>query len=185
LIFKAPCIDANRPSDVLDLLLAQVLESEIELVANVGAHHSADANAARFCEPHQSGRDIHPIAEDVVFLNNAVNPDGARDVLQLLLAHVLEGKIELASSVSPHACRNTNPAGFGQGFEPRPLITQDPRESATALRILAAEIEHLVTSRVRQWLRDPGGNYQSTWLAGKHCCLGPQPVGASANRAAV
>ena len=46
----------------------------------------------------------------------------------------------------------------------RPLITQDQRESSTALRIPAGEIEHLVTSRVRQWLRDPGGIYQSTRL---------------------
>jgi len=45
----------------------------------------------------------------------------------------------------------------------RPLITQDQRESATALRIPAGEIEHLVTSRVRQWL-DPGSIYQSTRL---------------------
>ena len=46
----------------------------------------------------------------------------------------------------------------------RPLITQDRRESSTALRIPAAEIEPLVTSRVRQWLLDPGGIYQSTRL---------------------
>jgi len=32
------------------------------------------------------------------------------------------------------------------------------------LRIPAEEIEHLVTSRVRQWLLDPGGIYQSTRL---------------------
>jgi site-specific DNA recombinase len=43
-------------------------------------------------------------------------------------------------------------------------ITQDRREGATALRIPAGEIEHLVTSRVRQWLLDPGGIYQSTRL---------------------
>jgi site-specific DNA recombinase len=46
----------------------------------------------------------------------------------------------------------------------RPLITQDQRESAAALRIPAGEIEHLVTSRARQWLLDPGGIYQSTRL---------------------
>ena len=46
----------------------------------------------------------------------------------------------------------------------RPPITQDQRESSTALRIPAGEIEHLVTSRVRQWLLDPGGIYQSTRL---------------------
>ena len=47
----------------------------------------------------------------------------------------------------------------------RPLIAQDQRESSIALRIPAAEIEHLVTSRVRRWLLDPGGIYQSTRLA--------------------
>src|SRR5262249_52827015 len=41
----------------------------------------------------------------------------------------------------------------------------DQRESSTALRIPAGEIEHLVTSRVRQWLFDPAGIYQSTRLA--------------------
>jgi site-specific DNA recombinase len=47
----------------------------------------------------------------------------------------------------------------------RPLITQDQRKSVTALRVPAGEIEQLVTSRVRQWLLDPGGIYQSTRLA--------------------
>ena len=46
----------------------------------------------------------------------------------------------------------------------RPLITQEQRKSSTALRVPAAEIEHLVTSRVRRWLHDPGGIYQSTRL---------------------
>jgi hypothetical protein len=46
----------------------------------------------------------------------------------------------------------------------RPLITQDQRENSTAFRIPAEEIEHLVTSRARQWLLDPGGIYQSTRL---------------------
>jgi DNA invertase Pin-like site-specific DNA recombinase len=43
----------------------------------------------------------------------------------------------------------------------RPLITQDQRESAPALRIPAGEIEHLMTGRVRQWLLDPGGVYKT------------------------
>jgi len=47
----------------------------------------------------------------------------------------------------------------------RPRITQDQRESTTALRIPAGEIEHLVISRVRQWLLDPRSIYQSTRLA--------------------
>jgi len=47
----------------------------------------------------------------------------------------------------------------------RPLITKDQGESSTGLRIPAGEIERLVTSRVRQWLRDPGSIYQATRLS--------------------
>ena len=36
------------------------------------------------------------------------------------------------------------------------------RRLAAELRLPAAEIEQLVTSRVRQWLLDPGGIYKST-----------------------
>jgi site-specific DNA recombinase len=46
----------------------------------------------------------------------------------------------------------------------RPLIIQDHTKRSTGLRIPAGEIEHLVTSRVRQWLLDAGGLYQSTQL---------------------
>jgi hypothetical protein len=47
----------------------------------------------------------------------------------------------------------------------RPLITKDQTERSTGLLIPAAEIEHLVTSRVRQWLLNPATIYQSTRLA--------------------
>jgi hypothetical protein len=38
----------------------------------------------------------------------------------------------------------------------RPPITKEQTESSVGLRLPAAEIEQLVTSRVRQWLLDPG-----------------------------
>ena len=44
----------------------------------------------------------------------------------------------------------------------RPLISKDQKERSPGLRIPAAEIEQLVTSRVRQWLLDPAGIYQAT-----------------------
>jgi site-specific DNA recombinase len=44
----------------------------------------------------------------------------------------------------------------------RRLITKDQTEGFAALRIPAGEIEQVVTSRVRQWLLDPGGTYKST-----------------------
>jgi hypothetical protein len=46
----------------------------------------------------------------------------------------------------------------------RPLITKHQTKRSTGLRIPAAEVEQLVTSRVRQWLLDPGNIYQATQL---------------------
>src|ERR1700726_3152650 len=50
----------------------------------------------------------------------------------------------------------------------RSLITKDRTETSAGLRIPAAEIEHLVTSRVHVWLLDRGSIYKSTaaWLPG-------------------
>jgi site-specific DNA recombinase len=41
------------------------------------------------------------------------------------------------------------------------LITKDRTENSGGLRIPAAEIEHLVSSRVHRWLLDPGSIYKS------------------------
>jgi site-specific DNA recombinase len=46
----------------------------------------------------------------------------------------------------------------------RPLISQDQTKRSSGLRLPAAEVEQLVTSRVRQWLLDPGNIYQATQL---------------------
>jgi site-specific DNA recombinase len=46
----------------------------------------------------------------------------------------------------------------------RPLITKHQTKRSTGLRIPVAEVEQLVTSRVRQWLLDPGKIYQATQL---------------------
>jgi site-specific DNA recombinase len=44
----------------------------------------------------------------------------------------------------------------------RPLITKDQTGGSAGLRVPAGEIEQLVTSRVRQWLLDPGSIYKAT-----------------------
>src|SRR6266436_9497008 len=44
----------------------------------------------------------------------------------------------------------------------RSLITKDRTETSAGLRIPAAEIEQLVSSRVHRWLLDPGSIYKST-----------------------
>jgi site-specific DNA recombinase len=47
----------------------------------------------------------------------------------------------------------------------RPLITDDQTNGSTGLRIPAGEIEQAVTSRMRQWLMDPGSVYGAIRLA--------------------
>jgi hypothetical protein len=47
----------------------------------------------------------------------------------------------------------------------RALITNDQTDRSAGLRIQAAEIEQPVTSRLRQWLVDPGSIYQTIRLA--------------------
>jgi len=46
----------------------------------------------------------------------------------------------------------------------RPLITNDQTKLSAGLRVPAAEIEQLVTTRVRQWLLDPGSFYKAARL---------------------
>jgi hypothetical protein len=46
----------------------------------------------------------------------------------------------------------------------RPLITKDQTEQSDGLRIPSGEIEQLVTSRMGQWLVDPGSIYPATRL---------------------
>ena len=46
----------------------------------------------------------------------------------------------------------------------RPLITSDQIDGSAGLRIPAGEIEQAVTSRMRQWLIDPGSVYQAIRL---------------------
>jgi len=43
-------IYTHWPGDVLDLLLAEILEGGIQLVADLVAHDPADADPARLCE---------------------------------------------------------------------------------------------------------------------------------------
>ena len=65
-------VDANGPGDVLDPLLAHVLEGEVEFVAHLVANGLRDADAAGLGEPFQAGRDVHPVAVDIVAVDDDV-----------------------------------------------------------------------------------------------------------------
>jgi site-specific DNA recombinase len=105
----------------------------------------------------------HPLWDEVQMQlagNTAERNSGTRTHQPSLLARML---------FDAHGNRMTPSYAVKKGtryryYVSRPLITQDQSESSTALRVPAGEIEQLVTSRVRQWLLDPGGIYQSTPL---------------------
>ena len=65
-------ISAHRPGDVLDLLLAHVLERNGELVAHLIPYHPADADAARFGQGLKARCDVDTVAEDVVVVDDDV-----------------------------------------------------------------------------------------------------------------
>src|SRR5262249_7625386 len=70
--FGAQCIDPHGPSDILDTLLAPILERVRQLVADLVSHHSRDAAAATLRQRLQPRRHVHAVDEDVVFLNDHV-----------------------------------------------------------------------------------------------------------------
>jgi hypothetical protein len=53
-------------SDVLELLLAHVIDGEIELAAHIFINPTRDANAAGLRQPLQTRRDVRAVPEDVI-----------------------------------------------------------------------------------------------------------------------
>jgi len=70
--FGAQRIDPDRPSDVLDALLAPILEWVGQLVADVVAHRPGNADPAGFGQGFQARRNIDAVAEDVAVLGDDV-----------------------------------------------------------------------------------------------------------------
>src|SRR5205085_10765345 len=69
--------DANskhsyRPGNVFEVLVAEVVKVQLEPVADMVAHGARYADLARFGDPFQSGRDIHPVTVDVAVLHDYV-----------------------------------------------------------------------------------------------------------------
>ena len=65
-------MDPHRPRDVLDALLAHVLEGVREPVADMVANRARDADAARCCQPLQPSRDVDAVAINVAAIGDHV-----------------------------------------------------------------------------------------------------------------
>ena len=65
--------DMDRAGDVLDVLLAEILEGDVvEPVADLIAHGARDADAARLGKHLEARRDIDAVAENIVVLDDHV-----------------------------------------------------------------------------------------------------------------
>ncbi len=62
----------HRLGDVLDALFSNVRESVGQPVADVVAHRARDADATRLGQGLQPRRDVYPVAENIVAVDNDV-----------------------------------------------------------------------------------------------------------------
>jgi hypothetical protein len=64
--------ECGSSSNILDVLLAEIGESEPETVANLLVDRGGKAYSARLCQGFQSRRDVNPIAKDVAAFDNDI-----------------------------------------------------------------------------------------------------------------
>src|SRR5262245_35797751 len=70
---RAYGIRADRPGDVLELLLAPVLEANVQLTLDLAVDLAGDEDAARIGAAFKPRRDVDPIAVNVaLFVNDHV-----------------------------------------------------------------------------------------------------------------
>ena len=77
-------VDPHRAGNVLEALLAQIVEGEVETPGYVLLNTGGHANASGLGQTFQPSRDVHPVTEDVVVLHNdvaLVNADTKLDAI--------------------------------------------------------------------------------------------------------
>ena len=76
---RAHGVNADRPGDVLELLLAAILEADVELAFDFAMHLLGNQDAARIGDPLQPDSNVDPVAVEFTVLPNdnvtKVEPD--------------------------------------------------------------------------------------------------------------
>jgi hypothetical protein len=65
-------IGAHRSCDVFDLLLAEIVEGDVEAVAHLLVRRGTEANPARLSQRFKSGCNVDAVAEDIAILDDDV-----------------------------------------------------------------------------------------------------------------
>jgi hypothetical protein len=92
--FGADPVYPDRVGDVLDLLLAQIVEAQRQLVADLAVRRGRNANRAGLGKRLQPGRDVDPVAEQIDAIDDDVADMHANAQLHRLVegtARVLRG----------------------------------------------------------------------------------------------
>jgi len=63
-------VSADRPGDVLELLLAAILEANVQLAFDFAVHLLGNQDAARIGDPLQPDRNGDPVAVEIAVLPN-------------------------------------------------------------------------------------------------------------------
>jgi len=98
-------MDPHRPRDVLDALLAHVLEGVREPVADMVANRARDADAARRRQPLQPRRDVDAVAINIAAIGDDVaeiNPDAKAQTALLGQIQIAVGHCALNFAGTAH-----------------------------------------------------------------------------------
>jgi hypothetical protein len=98
-------IDAHWPSDVLDLLLAQILKAEIDFVADLVADDAADADPARLGQSFQPCRDIDAVAVNILLVDDdiaEIDADAEFDAALFGNTVIAQGQLALQLDSAAH-----------------------------------------------------------------------------------
>ena len=110
-MMKANGKHPDRPRDVLDLLLTEVVECDFELVPDLVPHYPAEANSPWCGQTLQTGREVDAVAEDISVLDNDVALVNADPKLDPLLYGRADVSLEHATLHLDRAASGIDDAG--------------------------------------------------------------------------
>lgn len=132
--------------DVLDMLRAEIIKTEAQLIEDLIAHDSAYANPARLSQHFQARRDIDAITKDVIAINDDVTKIDTDTKVQSLIrgnAFVALGHAPLDVNCAAHCIDNT------REFQQQP-VTGRLDDAAVMLRDLGVDELSPVRFQCRQ-----------------------------------
>ena len=106
---------ANRPRDVLEHLLAHVLEPQVELAGDLVVDRRRDQDAARLREALEPRRDVDPVAQQVVALDDDLaKVDADAEEHPLRLGQRFVARLQRVLDLDRAAHRVDNAAELGE-----------------------------------------------------------------------